>query len=267
MNDWFEWRDAPTADYAVIGDPVSHSLSPRMHTAAYRALGMDARYVALRVTVPEFEQAIGHLADKGYKGANVTVPLKEAAYAWVQSPTDPVRSLGAVNTVALSLHAGTNTDVTGLDDVLASLDRPVERALVLGAGGTARAFLVHLLSKGLQVRAWNRTEEKLRSLQIEGLETFSTADPTGCDVVINATSASMTAENLPVEWQKAPKHCVAIDCFYTKGKTVFQQEAEAYGLATIDGRLLLVAQGARSFEWWTGMTAPREAMLSAINED
>lgn len=269
MEAWYEWRDAPPADFAVIGDPVGHSLSPRMHSAAYRELGIDHSYVAVRVSKLEFAEALTHLKRLGYTGLNVTVPLKYEAYMWASSVPDSIHGVEAINTLRLSDGSGINTDGIAMKDLLDE-QGGAGTTLVLGAGGTARAVMSCLSHSGYKVRAWNRSVERLEgwldrfALRIEAQAEL---DPSGCQYLINATSASMDGESVPVDWSRADSGAIAIDLYYTDGKTKFQQDAESHGLRAMDGRKLLAYQGARSFEWWLGIDAPRKAMLDAVYED
>lgn len=272
VTEFFEWRDAPRAQYAVIGDPVSHSLSPKIQNAAFQALGINAEYVAIRVPFNEFNEALEHIEKLGYKGLNVTVPLKELALKWVKDISEEDRLLGAINTLSFDGKKGINTDVLGMRDVLDGLltHEKKPNVLILGAGGTARAIAIYLSQRGCKVNAWNRTQSRLESFISEltaDIEIRCDADPTGCDVIINATSSSMQNESLPVLWLNAHSTGFAIDCYYTQGKTLFQLEAESAGLKSVDGRCLLVAQGAQSFVWWTGVPSPVNVMIDAVNED
>ncbi|RYG24256.1 shikimate dehydrogenase, partial [bacterium] len=134
----FEWQEAPAADFAVIGDPVAHSRSPQMHNAAFKALGLDFKYVAVHVPPGEVKAALSHLAELGYQGINVTVPHKEEAIGWCLHVDKFVTEVQAVNTIDLERKAGINTDAGGFLATLPEL--PTKTALVLGAGGSARAL-------------------------------------------------------------------------------------------------------------------------------
>lgn len=269
MTDTYEWRSAPKAQYAVVGDPVAHSLSPRMQNAAFRAHGLADEYVALRVPLEEFDEAMEHLASIQYIGVNVTVPLKASAFRWAATTPDLERRMGVVNTLRVSDREAINTDAPGFLDVIRSLkvETPC-KLLLLGAGGTAQAFLVALSDAGFEVACWNRTRERIDDVveqRAVPATVLDVPDPAGCQIIVNATSASMAGESLPVLWDRAPEGVAAVDVFYTDGPTVFQSDAQRYGVqVAIDGRALLVAQGALSFEWWTGKSAPREAMLKAV---
>lgn len=268
MSAFFEWREAPKAQYAVVGDPVEHSLSPKMHSAAFKACGLGDTYVAVRVPQEEFAEAMDHLKQQGYKGVNVTVPLKETAYRWAKSMPRLERRIGVVNTLRLEDGAAINTDAPGFIDTLRDLGLMLPcNVLVLGAGGASRALMVALAELECRLLCWNRTPIKLEKLLHElGIkaEMVSNAVPADCDLILNTTSASMVNVQLPVDWYQSPRKALAYDLFYTSGPTTFMFDAQTNGIRAVDGRALLVAQGARSFEWWTGQKAPRQDMLKAV---
>lgn len=269
MSTWFEWKEAPKAQYAVIGDPVSHSLSPTMQNEALRLLGRNEEYTAVRVPSEDFDQAMDHLAQLGYIGVNVTVPLKSRAYTWAKSMPRSERRMGVVNTLRLEDRAAINTDAPGLIDTLreAGVD-PRCNVLFLGAGGTARALAIALVEAGANLRMWNRTrtnlDKMINELRID-VEVLLKPDPSDCQLILNTTSAGLEGAKIDVDWYSAPKKALAIDVFYSNEPTKFLFEAQSNGLAHMDGRKLLVAQGARSLEWWTGEKAPRHEMLEAIS--
>lgn len=268
MNVAHEWRDAPPAEFAVVGDPVSHSWSPRMQMAALRALGRQERYVAVRVPIGEFDGALERLRTLGYLGVNVTVPLKEEAARWATAPDDLVVRLRAANTLRLADGSATNTDVGGILDSCNSAGiRPPAQALVLGAGGTARAALVALASAGFGIRVYNRTparaEAMVRELGVPA-DVVERPDPRGVALILNATSASLSGGRLPIDWSLAEPGAVSIDAMYGLKASPFVEEALRAGLRAYDGRELLVAQGARSLEWWLGVDAPRATMREAL---
>lgn len=269
MNLWHEWRSAPAAEFAVVGDPVSHSLSPRMQAAAFQAMGLSFEYLAIRVPKEEFDEAAGHLTRIGYRGLNVTVPLKEAAFGWARETDALTEKIGAANTLELATGRATNTDAPGLLDVFESLDiLPSAKVLLLGAGGTARAIAAVLHLEGYAFAIYNRTparaERFLADLGIQA-ENLSEIDVTRFDVLVNATSAELMGSTLQIDWQAARPGAAAIDMLYASEGTEFVREARQWGLRAVDGRTMLVAQGARSLEWWLGVSAPRSAMLKAIS--
>lgn len=269
MTRIFTLADLPDAEFAVIGDPVEHSRSPRMHRAAYEAMGLPYRYVAVRVTVGEVSQVLEALRDRGYLGVNVTIPHKAEACAWATRPDDFSRRVAACNTLRPSTGEAINTDGPGFLDTLADLDLPAGATVaVLGAGGSARAVVLALADAGFAVRLYNRTQARAETLVAElGLSVEVTAEPDlrGCRLVVNATSTGLTGDRLPLDWASAHPRCVAYDLAYGDGPTPFQADAEAHGRPSVDGRGLLVAQGARSFAWWIGQEPPRAVMLRAIS--
>ena len=268
MNQAFEWRDAPDGHFAVVGDPVGHSLSPRMHTAAYTALGSDLVYRAIRVPFGEFTEAVEHLRSFGYIGLNVTVPHKESAFEWCEGVEGGAWRYGAVNTLRLADRVGINTDVAGFMSVLGAhgVQSP-KRVLFLGSGGSARALMASSCDAGFEVAAWNRTRSKLEAMVAElaiKVEVLDEPVIAGCAAVVNATSASLGGIDLPVDWSEAGDDCFAFDLAYADELTPFLRRAHGRGLAVSDGLPMLVEQGALAFEWWTGKVAPREAMLRSV---
>lgn len=265
----FEWRDAPAGPaYAVIGDPVGHSLSPAMQNAAFEALGMTDRYVAVRVPEAEFGPALTRLAATGFRGLNVTVPLKRAALLWADRPDALSMRIGVANTLNLIERSATNTDSPGFAVALAELSpRAGSTAVLLGAGGAARAVAVALADAGFALRIYNRTasraERLLRELGLQG-EVLDAPSARDAGVVVNATSAGVRGEALWVEWEGCEPDAVAMDLAYGPAAEPFVGQARRLGLRACDGKAMLVAQGALAFEWWTGIPAPREVMLRAI---
>lgn len=248
--------------FAVIGDPIAHSLSPAMHAAAYAALSLDHTYERLHVTdLPGQIDGV-----RGFDGVNVTVPHKEAIAAYCRLD-DFARRAGSVNTVNWQSGEGINTDGPGFLDIL---PEGATQVLILGAGGTTRSVALALDLAGYSTTIWNRTVERAERLVKEleiGTRVSSLPELTGFDVIVNATSAGLKGERLPLDWGRVQPNAVAVELAYGKEPTPFEQDARTAGIRTIDGRELLLAQGARSFEWWLGIPAPREAMRRAIYGD
>ncbi len=268
MNDFYEWRDAPRASFAVLGDPIHHSLSPRMHRAAYKALGWKEEYVGLRVPAAEFIEAVKFLRLNQYLGLNLTVPLKEL-YPGLNCTTDDLANrIGAVNTLILGPEIfGYNTDAPALVATLKHRITPGSKMTILGAGGAARAAYVALSQAGYELAGWNRTGAKLReilgSLEVVA-QTSDSIDLTGSKAVINTTSASLAGEVPPVRWETAGPDLLAYDISYSSSSTPFLAAATEHNLQTLDGREMLVEQGALAFELWFGKNAPRQDMMKAI---
>lgn len=268
MMNVFRWQDAPIADFAVIGDPIAHSLSPRMHAAAYASLGLEYKYVAIRVPAGRAGMALERLTHLGYKGVNVTVPHKEEAFEWVRDADAFSKRVRACNTVRPSDRSGTNTDAPGFLETLEQFGfQPGQSALVLGAGGSARAITAALEEAQFRISIYNRTlENASRLITSLGIPATLLEAPTveGFDLVVNTTSASLEGAELHIDWSKANPEAVAYDLTYMQVVTPFLDPAQKRGLRIIDGKQLLVAQGARSFEWWLNRDAPREVMKKAI---
>lgn len=269
MTTFWEIEEIGRCDYAVLGDPIRHSRSPAMHHAAYQELGLDLDYQAVRVPAGRLEEALLRLKESGCKGANVTLPLKQEAYGWALARGGFEGAFNAeptvsANTIDLVKSAAISTDEPGF---LASLpDSTPRTCLVLGAGGSAQGLIIRLSRAGWTVRAWNRTITRLYQLDASwelGLTVLEKPDPTDCDLIINATSASLGESELPIVWDAARPDALAYDLVY--GSSPFLDAAQQAGLRTQDGRRMLVEQGALSLEWWLNREAPREAMLKAIS--
>jgi shikimate dehydrogenase len=292
--------DGQTKVVALLGDPVAHSLSPRMHNAAFAAAELNWRYVAFRVSSEELAAALRAVAALGMVGCNVTIPHKEAALGAVDDP-DPVAShVGAVNTVRVAAGRlqGFNTDAPGLLDALihdggAALDG--RTAVVIGAGGGARAAGFALAGRAARVTILNRTVSRARGLA----QRITAAQPQcavnaadlsmssiaaaldGADVLIHATSATMAplsgvegsaamgggggrAEWLAAVEKQLRPGITVLDMVYTPARTDLLAAAERAGATAVSGLALLVHQGARSFELWTGRPAPVDVMRRAV---
>ncbi len=265
MNQVFEWRNAPQADFAVIGDPIGHSLSPRMHQASFWSIGYPGQYVAVHVKPGEVLAAFDHLRSLGYVGVNVTVPHKLEAFRACEQVTDFAKRVRAVNTIDLQKRLGTNTDGPGF---METLPRPVRTALILGAGGSAWSIVLALAEAGVKVKIHNRTvaraEDLIAGLAHENAGLADSNDLTGFGLIVNTTSTGLSGSRLELDWSATEPGALAYDLVYGEELTAFLREATAAGLTTLDGRDLLVAQGALAFEFWTGQTADRVAMTKAL---
>jgi shikimate dehydrogenase len=280
MSQCFHWKQVPPAEFAVIGSPISHSLSPLMQNAALQALRINKRYVAIEVEPESFQEAMHHLVALGFEGINVTIPHKTAAFEWCQSHSEFAHDLGVVNTIRVSDRFGWNTDAPGFMASLQGFEfaplnvRSTLRAKVLGAGGSARAVVYALVHGGWEVELWNRTENKatqlVSELSLEGRVTLMAAPSVDqCELVVNCTSLGLTNDkaalnNLALDWEQGHEGLVAYDLAYSEGLTPFLAEAKMAGFSVVDGCSMLVEQGALSLEYWTGKEAPREVMRRAI---
>jgi len=260
---------------AVIGHPVAHSRSPAMHTAALADLGLDDEwsYEAIDIGEHGFARLVGAMPDNGYVGANITVPHKEAALKCSHQATDVATAIGAANTLILS-PSGTvadNTDAPGLIDALPG---PVagSKALVFGAGGAARAVLWALLAEGAEVTVWNRTPERAERL-VADLGGVADTDPdaSAFDLLVNSSAAGLGGGDglaeLPVDAGQIGSGQVVVDMVYGDGPGSLLSAATAAGAETVDGLEILVRQGARSLEIWTGLKPSLDVMRRAARGD
>ena len=266
---------AKTRLLTVIGDPVAHSLSPAMHNAACRALGLDAVYVALRVSAEALPAVLAMQAAIGAAG-NVTVPHKEAVEGSVARKTDVCARVGACNTFWTEDGelVGDNTDVFG---VAAALDRigathKGERWLVVGTGGSARATAVTAADRGatLFVRSRDASRAKAFAAWATGIGVPTTVATGGTaieiDVAINATPLGLAGHDpLPVDVNHIPGVQRALDLVYAPGETRWVHVLRERGIEATDGREMLVRQGAAAFErFFPGTAAPTEVMRAAV---
>lgn len=248
--------------YGVLGWPVGHSRSPAM----MRAAGLE-RYQRLPVAPAAFDDTVRALHGAGFRGANVTIPHKEAALALATRSSDSAREIGAANTLSFAGDgeiAAENTDAPGL--IAALGDRPVSSALVLGAGGSARAVVWALTRAGADVSIWNRTPERAA-----GLDAKLVREAVAADVLVNCTSvgldrSSSPFKDLPLDADELSEYTTVVDLVYRKGGTVLIEEAARRGVDTVDGLEILICQGALSFTLWTGRAAPLDSMRAAARD-
>ncbi len=255
---------------AILGDPVAHSLSPAMHNAAFRTLGLDAVYVALRCSSADLPGLMRALARSG-GGGNVTVPYKELAAQSVDQPSDRVRGLGACNTFWGGDGAvrGDNTDVDGVLDSLARLDAPATAWLIAGTGGGARATVAAAATRGARVAIRSRDAARRQSFEAwSRTQGVTIATPAECEVLINTTPLGLRAgDHLPLAHEEAPLALVAFDLVYHRGETPWIRLMRQEGLRASDGRAMLVSQGAAAFRrWFPDEDPPAEVMRAAVND-
>lgn len=269
---------ARTRVLALLGDPVEHSGSPEIQNAAFHAAAVDGVYVAVRCAAADLDGFMRGLA-RANGGGNVTLPHKEKAATILDVRSEAVRRTGACNTFwgdARGRLHGDNTDVEGFRRALHTfLDGRVAgiRALLLGAGGAARAALLALLEEGAEeVLIHNRTQERARAVarRIGGERARVAAglrDVEGgeYDLVVNATRVGLEPDDpSPIDFHLLNRAGAAMDMVYAPHPTPFVRAAEALGIRATDGAEILVQQGAAAFERWWGLPAPVDAMRAAI---
>ncbi len=264
--------------YVVIGNPVAHSKSPDIHARFAAQTGQNLAYDRLLVPLGGFADAVRELMRQHVKGANVTVPFKLDAYAVASMLTERARAAGAVNTLKFEDGAivGDNTDGVGLvTDVVRNAGIPMQgkRILLLGAGGAARGVILPILNQHpAQLAIANRTLSKavdlVRQFDEHGIMEASSFESLRqpFDVIINATSASLSADLPPIPVTVFGSDAFAYDMMYGKESTVFMRFALQHGATVRDGLGMLVEQAAESFFVWRGVrpdTAPVFSMLRA----
>jgi shikimate dehydrogenase len=265
---------------AVLGQPISHSRSPAMHTAALAALGLGEgwSYEAIEVSPEGLEARVRAMPGEGFVGANVTVPHKAAALRIADEATPAAREIGAANTLSFEdgRIAAENTDAPGFLAALPDSPRG-KRALVLGAGGSARAVVWALVGAGAAVWIWNRTPERATRLAADFGARALAAEAAGWelgtpdfDLIVNATSVGMGSTGRPGAFKSLPLDADAlgtrhqlVDLAYGPVETELASLARARGVSVVDGLEVLVRQGAASLRIWTGLDPPIETMRRA----
>ena len=284
----------------IIGDPVSHSLSPRMHNAAYRAVGLESAFVygAARVTTAQLPDAITAIRTLGIRGVSVTMPHKEAVITHLDSIDPTAEELGAVNTIVneRGVLTGYNTDWYGIAKPLAQAiganfwrgcaDAPSTEplnALILGAGGAARAAAFALRSLNIPFSVTARTDDRARDVAIRfGGSTLSwdARDTAPANIVINTTPIGMQSKETTPEAAQDERYSpqsplphrqwhprnIAFETIYAPPETPFIVAARAGGASVILGGQMLLWQGVRQFELFTEREAPIESMRGSVEK-
>lgn len=264
-----------TDRYAVIGNPVAHSKSPWIHGEFARATGQNIEYVRIEAPLDGFERVVQDFRAAQGRGANVTLPFKEAAYRCSAELSAGARLAGAVNTLLFEPSGirGENTDGSGLlRDLTANLGFPVrgQTILVLGAGGAARGILGPLAESGAaKIVIANRTVAKATELvqrtAFPTLEAcgFDALGDRSFDLVVNATSSGLSGGAPPIPASVFRKGALAYELVYGRD-TAFLAMARAHGATTSDGTGMLVEQAADSFRLWRGVRPQTADVISAL---
>jgi shikimate dehydrogenase len=264
---------------ALIGDPVEHTMSPVMHNAAYKKLGLDYVYIPFRVKAAGLAEAVAGLRALNVRGFNVTIPHKVAIIPLLDSLDSLAEKVGAVNTVVNKEGElrGYNTDAEGFLRALSGqgIKLKGKKVVVLGAGGAARAISYIMAEKGTRLTILNRQQELDwaeniasmikedlgKEVKVYELQHLAQAIE-GVDLLVNATSVGMSpnAEKSLVPVKLLSKVPVVFDIVYNPIVTKLLKEAGAAGAKTIGGVEMLAWQGALAFEMWTGRQAPLDLM-------
>lgn len=267
--------------YGVIGNPIAHSMSPDIHNAALKDLGLDAHYHAFKVEEDSLEDAVKGIRALGVQGINVTVPHKVSIMDHLDHIDESAKVLGAVNTVRREGDklVGYNTDGEGfVKSLMRILDKPISELsfLMIGAGGAARAIFTTIVRDNPEkFDICNRTIQKAKQLT-ESAPSFRNVEVLSIkeaeerleqyDVIIHTTSVGMypNVEDIPLSLQRAASSAVVCDIVYNPIQTSLLKEAKQKGLKTLDGVGMFVEQAALSFRLWTGHEPDVEKMRSIV---
>jgi len=265
-----------TKTYCIIGDPIQHSLSPGMQNAAFVAADLNCTYIAFRVPANELKESIESLRSINVSGFNITVPHKVEAMKYLDELDASAKKAAAVNTVnnIEGIFRGYNTDIDGFIEPLRKrhVNFSGMRVLVLGAGGAARAVVAALAQEGgiAKVMIANRNVQRAGELARIGsnlglkCETLLLDKVQGvsaeCDMIVNATTVGLSNEPSPVDHEHIKKGSIVYDIVYRPIVTDLIENAKYAQATVVYGYEMLIEQGAKAFEIWTGLPAPRESM-------
>lgn len=265
--------------YAVIGDPIDHSLSPNIHNAAFKELEMDSTYIAYRIPKDELEEGIASLKKINISGFNVTVPHKIEMMKYLDKVDEGCSVIGATNTVTFSdgILKGYNTDMDGFLDPIKkrNLDIKDSKIFLLGAGGAARAIVAAFAKeKAKEIIIANRTIQKANELvnfaKTVGIDAKaipledSAKVASTCKFIINSTSLGLKNESSPIPAESISENSIVYDIVYIPINTDLIKKAKEKGATTIYGYEMLLGQACRAFEIWHQREAPYEVMKRAI---
>ena len=266
----------PAKTYCIIGDPIHHSLSPGMQNAAFAAKGLNCTYIAFRVPEAELKESIESLRSINIAGFNVTSPHKASIMRYLDELEGTAKKAAAVNTVnnIEGIFRGYNTDVHGFIEPLRKrqVDFRGMYVLLLGAGGAARAVVAALSEQKsiakvvISNRDVRRAEElanlgaglgmKCQATPLAGVQDVSPM----CDLIVNATTLGMKNESSVIDYHHIQKGCIVYDMIYRPLVTDLIENAKYAQASVVYGYEMLIEQGAKAFEIWTGLPAPRDAM-------
>jgi len=269
----------------LIGHPVAHSFSGAMQQAAFDALGIDARYELWDRRQVDLAAAIAELRGEDFLGANVTIPHKEHVVTLVDKLTDDAQATGAVNVISRDGKKliGHNTDVAGFKvalDKLVGRQKMPRNAVVLGAGGAARAVVLALIAEGFQrvvifnrhlhrgealVRHFGRSAAHMDLRAMPWHESVVEAELSKSKLLVNATAVGMAPGETPIPAELIPPDLLVMDLIYNPAQSQLLKDAAANRCTVMNGELMLLQQGARSFELWTARPAPVEVMQAELD--
>ena len=268
-----------TKTFAVIGDPIDHSLSPNIHNAAFKALGMDCTYIAYRVPKGELKEGVESLRQIKISGFNVTIPHKIEMMKYIDEPSEECKIIGAVNTVTNENGRliGHNTDMDGFLEPIKRRNIAIknEDVLLLGAGGAARAIVAGFAKEGAhKITIANRTKEKGQELAKFAAKLGVGSNETSLDAagqnagkykfIVNATSVGLKNEPSPISTNTINSQNIVYDIIYMPMNTDFISQSKKNSATVIYGYEMLLGQACLAFEIWHKVKAPYDAMKKVL---
>lgn len=275
--------DITSKTFCIIGNPIEHSLSPLMQNAAFSHMNLNYSYIAFRVPSDELEEAVESMRKIGIAGFNVTIPHKVEIAKLLDELSDEAKLAGSVNTVnnENGLLVGYNTDIDGIMEPLEKRIYDFEglEVMILGAGGSCRAALVGLAKKKSigSISIFNRNQKRLNSVIVLGKELGLNCIPFNLEdtvhlyeisknsgLIINTTSIGLGGEKSPIKSDYLSKDTTVFDIVYKPINTDLIENAKRAGARIIFGYEMLLSQGYKAFEIWTGLKAPKDIMKKAL---
>ena len=261
--------------YFVIGNPINHSLSPKLHNYWFKENNIDAIYDKKKIEEKNLQTIISEVKEKKINGINVTVPFKKAVIPYLDKLSPEAEQTQSVNTIILSNDnlIGHNTDILGFDKAIKNLNFNMQgkKILILGAGGVVPSIIFALNKMNvLKITISNRTKEKAEDLksQFHNLEVLDWGDINDFDVIINATSLGLNKETINLDFSKFANNKLFYDVIYNPEETNFLKEGKKLGNRTENGKLIFVYQALEAFKLWHGIEPQiNNEILEILNYD
>ena len=261
--------------YFVIGNPINHSLSPKLHNYWLKENNIDAIYDKKKIEEKDLQTIISEVKEKKINGINVTVPFKKAVIPYLDKLSPEAEQTQSVNTIILSNDnlIGHNTDILGFDKAIKNLNFNMQgkKILILGAGGVVPSIIFALNKMNvLKITISNRTKEKAEDLksQFHNLEVLDWGDINDFDVIINATSLGLNKETINLDFSKFANNKLFYDVIYNPEETNFLKEGKKLGNRTENGKLMFVYQAFEAFKLWHGIEPQINSdILEILNND
>ena len=261
--------------YFVIGNPINHSLSPKLHNYWLKENNIDAIYDKKKIEEKNLQTIISQVKEKKINGINVTVPFKKAVIPYLDKLSPEAEQTQSVNTIILINNnlEGHNTDILGFDKAIKNLnfDMQGKKILILGAGGVVPSIIFALNKMNVsKISISNRTKEKAENLksQFNNLEVLDWGDINDFDVIINATSLGLNKESINLDFSKVANNKLFYDVIYNPEETNFLKEGKKLGNRTENGKLMFVYQAFEAFKLWHGIEPKiNSETLEILNND